>query len=770
MNRSASLLLAAMVGVLGYAEASIAASPRSQLNKTATGSVTATSTCSGSTNTWCVGADGWTVFNGTPGTGTCGDASSTYSGTCVVYVANSGNDATCKAQALPVTSTPAYPCATPTKAQTLLRDNSPDWMLLKKGDTWNGGMSGAASGLWWKNGRSAAEPMLISSYGTGARPQFKTSGVDTSCYSTIKTYGQFTALVGIECYNDSADPSSPSYLGVTVTSDTSATSPTLTNIESTIGIAPGYIAVGAGVNALTVRSVTANSVTLSANPQFTSQARPIQFNKPFSQALFSLVGTTNFLIVEDCKLNFGSMAVMNINYAAPIQNLDLRIRRNVIVDGYGAIGHGTNGVFLSDNQSPNGKILIEENLVDNVGWNSAIWGAAGNVFSHNFYLHDNNPPISFKGNITANASATGAQIRNGGTVYNNLAVGNPIGFVTSPGIQANSTSYSYNVIAGGSDIILGVRFATAATNIGSKVVSLDGAISAFVGNLVTNIDNPGSITGTVGSVGPTGIIASAAVASGTRGDGVRSGDRIAVFSPRAQGITIGPSGTVSPTTNSGTTYPVGSTTFYFPTGYELPSWIVPGMTIGVYDKAAFSGAQTTTIASISADRKQLQTTAPTSMMIVGGSAATGAEQNAFVIWSPGDDSHLPPQTVGPNNVFTTSKSYYRPSFAIAMASLTRSINASGNFFYNWNVTTANVADYGVPASNTFLPSKMNVFGTNSNPNATVEAYDKSIGGPGTVSHFLSQARKQSRDSWDVRYTANAVNNYIRNAVGCNCMQ
>ncbi|CAN0464885.1 unnamed protein product, partial [Phaeothamnion confervicola] len=108
--------------------------------------------------------------------------------------------------------TPARPCATTSKAQSLMRDRSPDWMLLKKGDTWTGGVNGATGG-WGKSGRSAAEPMLISSYGTGARPLFKDGGLNTSCYSTIKTNGQFMAIVGIECYNDVADPTSPSYVG-----------------------------------------------------------------------------------------------------------------------------------------------------------------------------------------------------------------------------------------------------------------------------------------------------------------------------------------------------------------------------------------------------------------------------------------------------------------------------------------------------------------------------------------------------------------------------
>ena len=125
------------------------------------------------------------------------------------------------------------------------------------------------------SGRSAAEPMLISSYGTGARPLFTTNGVDASCYITTANRGQFMAIVGIQCYVDYADPASPTYLGVTAVGDISATSPTITDMASTKGIAVGYIAFGSGINGLTVQSVTANSVTLSGNPSFTSAGRPI---------------------------------------------------------------------------------------------------------------------------------------------------------------------------------------------------------------------------------------------------------------------------------------------------------------------------------------------------------------------------------------------------------------------------------------------------------------------------------------------------------------
>ena len=724
--------------------------------------------------TWTVGADGWTVFKGSPGTGTCGNSSSNYTGTCVVYVANAGNDATCSAQPLPVTSTPTHPCATPAKAQTLLRNGSPDWMLLKKGDKWSGGMNGPTSGAWNRTGgRSAAEPMLISSYGTGARPLFTTNGVDTACYMTTANRGQFMAIVGIQCYVDYADPASPTYLGVTAVGDISSNSPTITGMASTKGIAVGYIAFGSGINGLTVQSVTANSVTLSGTPSFTSVGRSIQFNKPFNTgSSFGLIGLTNFFIMEDCMLRFGGLGIINVNPGVPISGLYIRIVRNQLLNAYGIIGHGGNGVFLSDNP-PGGSILFQENIIDHAGYNTSIWGAGGNVFSQNVYLHDGNPPVSFIGNITSNAAATGAQVRNGGTIYNNLSIGNPIAFTSNPGIHFNPTIYSYNVITEGSDIIVGIRNAIGATAAGTKVLNLDGVLTTgnynFISLGVSDLDNPGAVTGSVASVTATTATMTANVAAGKRGNGVQVGDRLALYSPRGWGVVLGPTGTfaVEPNTGGGT-YPIGSSVFYF--AAPLPSWVVSGMNVGVYLQAAFQGGQTK-IASISADRLSIKTVNASTHVIVGGTVSTGGEQGAFVFWTPGDYSHFPQQTFGPNNIFTTSAALGGTSFAYSPQSFTQNINGSGNYYYNWTTVTAqNIQDLGISGANINVPNKLNVAGSTSYPKATIEAYDASIGGPGTAAHFIAQARAQSKDTFNSLYTANAANNFIRNAIGCNCSQ
>ena len=65
-----------------------------------------------------------------------------------------------------------HPVQTIAFAETLLRDGMPDHLLLKRGDRFVGGF-----GNWQLSGRSPDEPILIGSYGKGARPLINT-GID----------------------------------------------------------------------------------------------------------------------------------------------------------------------------------------------------------------------------------------------------------------------------------------------------------------------------------------------------------------------------------------------------------------------------------------------------------------------------------------------------------------------------------------------------------------------------------------------------------------
>jgi len=94
-----------------------------------------------------INASGWTVI--TPPVGAK-----------VVYASSStGND---KNSGL----SPSSPVKTLAKGESLLRNNSGDELLLKSGDSWS-----ETFGTWKLSGASAQSPIVIGSYGTGARPR-----------------------------------------------------------------------------------------------------------------------------------------------------------------------------------------------------------------------------------------------------------------------------------------------------------------------------------------------------------------------------------------------------------------------------------------------------------------------------------------------------------------------------------------------------------------------------------------------------------------------
>jgi len=84
-------------------------------------------------------------------------------GARVIYVSSSsGNDRNSGLS-------PSSPVATLAKAESMIRNDSADEMLLKKGDTWSTGL-----GYWSKQGISPQDPIVIGAYGSGARPTLAT--------------------------------------------------------------------------------------------------------------------------------------------------------------------------------------------------------------------------------------------------------------------------------------------------------------------------------------------------------------------------------------------------------------------------------------------------------------------------------------------------------------------------------------------------------------------------------------------------------------------
>ena len=118
----------------------------------------------------------------------------------VVYVSSSGGSDSNNGLST------GSPVKTLAKAKSLVRSGMPDHILLKKGDTWSESL-----GKWRMSGRNAQEPMLIGSYGTGARPQLKTGA--GYAISTDGASVHDVAIIGLHFNAHTRDPESSSFTG-----------------------------------------------------------------------------------------------------------------------------------------------------------------------------------------------------------------------------------------------------------------------------------------------------------------------------------------------------------------------------------------------------------------------------------------------------------------------------------------------------------------------------------------------------------------------------
>ena len=395
-------------------------------------------------------ANGWTVFTPVPGTGSC--ASGTYTGTCVVYVSSSsGNDATCAAvtpQADPYNPTGVTPCKTIQQGINLLRPGaSADWLLLKDGDTFVNQDFGA---LCAQHGISASEPLLISAYGSGARPivEYGSSPGNGNGWA-IGSYGgggcgaggNNLALVGIEFYNYTADPSNA-----------------------------GFISSGAS----------------SVNPA-------VYLNNYVSWAL-----------IEDDMFKFAQVIIIPPNTSTFVNpSANVTIRRSEILDVY-STGAIVDGLYVSAVNN----LLLQENIFDNNGWNATVRGAGATILNHNAYLQCDissgycNGPVTVIGNIFSDAS-DGEQFRSGGTITDNAFIHEPYAHNIGQPWSGAQTLVNNNVYTDGTvnDANGGTGNAIEQLNTFSSYNGVNNAYNlgtaTISGNIIAHSDTPTSGVGAI---------------------------------------------------------------------------------------------------------------------------------------------------------------------------------------------------------------------------------------------------------------------------------
>ena len=94
-------------------------------------------------------------------------------------------------------------------AMALLRDNHPDWLHIRRGDEF------ASLGDWWRSGRSATEPMVVTTYGAAPqRPLFMCGVLSGLTVHSVPIHD--VAFVGLHLVADAYDGSNGDPYGVSI--------------------------------------------------------------------------------------------------------------------------------------------------------------------------------------------------------------------------------------------------------------------------------------------------------------------------------------------------------------------------------------------------------------------------------------------------------------------------------------------------------------------------------------------------------------------------
>lgn len=258
--------------------------------------------------------------------------------------------------------------------------------MLKSGDTF---VNQDFTALCAQSGKSATEPFVMTSYGTGARPIVEpASGQSTVFYTSTggscsggeyANGAQYWAIMGIEFYNYTWDPNNGSY-----SAESGPSSGTFNNV-------------------------------------------------------------TSWMLIENCMFEFVSLAIASGgNY--PSYNGTIILNRNQILDNY-VISSDISGIGLASTEVFN----FWENVFDHNGWNGSVSDAGASTLSHNWYINcgtnvGNYDEVTNFGNWSTNGAA-GDQNRCGWIINNDAYINNP-GGPNFGNPQSQTTYIQYNTFWG----------------------------------------------------------------------------------------------------------------------------------------------------------------------------------------------------------------------------------------------------------------------------------------------------------------------------------
>ena len=258
--------------------------------------------------------------------------------------------------------TPQRPFASVDRAKEFLRDGYPDRLLLKAGDVFEGPF-----GFWGKSGRSATEPMVVSTYGEGDRPLFR-CGLETGLVAFRGEGISHVMFQGFELLAQTRVPGSADF-----------------KQEDASEFRYGII-----------------------------------WRESGGDILFEDLKVTHFAVNIEITGHDGSDVQGEARRDVERQNrhplVGVTVNRCILTNAYAANGHGQ-GLFTQQLRG----MVIRETLLDHNGWNEDVPGAVRTIFNHNLYCYFTlNAPVVLERNIITRGASHGAQVRPGGTVRDNF--------------------------------------------------------------------------------------------------------------------------------------------------------------------------------------------------------------------------------------------------------------------------------------------------------------------------------------------------------------
>lgn len=646
-------------------------------------------------------------------TGSC--AAKTYNGTCIAKASTSSpGDCTAQPATNPIDNSDTHSCSTISAAFALLatHSNHPDWVLLKKGDTFQDmslGTAGSATGTLFTSGKSPTEPFVMTAYptnATGARPLVEpannvallSTGGGGGCTIGIPCGDNF-AIVGIKGYAYTRDP----------------------NCGGT------------------------GSCFILNNPG------ALNLLQPFAGAIY----------IEDNDLSFFTTHVITPAATTPATGT-LIVWRNVISNNYNTTGH-SQGMLTSQIANQ----IIEDNVSDHNGGNASIVAADFNVFNHDWYLQVDSGPVVFQRNIISNDGGA-TQGRPGGLFNDNLFLLDAIGL----GGGSSPSTVVNNVFTEGINLNNNPLQTNAATASGGVLTFASVPAAAAAGMGVVDTDTAGAIPSNSVVQSKTGTTIT--ISPGVTGSGVLSGDHIVLFQPRGDGVAFLPE-TITTIQPNATTAAGGTVLNFTGTLPTAISGTGEGLTLvdtdnaGAIALATISGLGTQTGGTFNIALSKAVLAGANGMGVQAG------DHLVFSVLSYGGvPLSTTGVNASPTN-FTTNIVTNRnltnpPDYGVEyQAGMTGGV-AGGNIVCAWGTINMYI-DQGSNTSsgNTFQAS--NCSGIGPDPaNATIGSYASSVGLTATSAAFLTCAKGISRDNFvngtfNPACMAHPADNFMRQKLG-----